>query len=396
MDVSIQLCSHISIFVNFVIRREMNIGEVLFYTFIVSAAAQLCYYLGIFGRLAFYRDKLNSNGWAQEPVSVLICAKDEADNLRKNLPYVLEQQYANYEVVVVNDCSQDETTDVLNNISGKYDHLKIVTVDASIGLPTGQAGKKFALTSGIKAATYDLLLLTDADCKPAGKFWLSAMQSRFTDGIDIVLGYGAFRKTDGFLNKLIRFDAFFIAMQYLSFALTGRAYMGVGRNLAYRRSLFIDNRGFESHHHISSGDDDLFINETATKNNIDIEISQDTHTISGAKTTFRDWFNQKRRHLTTGFHYKFNHKIFLGLHSLSRFLLFLTFIMLILLSYNIFIVLSLFAFRSIVQFVIFAKCMDKLGERDLLLFSPLYELFFVVFYPLVVLSNLIIKDHKWK
>jgi len=195
----------------------VGIEKVLFYTFIVSAAAQLCYYLGIFSRLAFYRDgrqvsngqtpvrSFLATGQAQEPVSVLICAKDEADNLRKNLSYVLEQQYANYEVVVVNDCSQDETADVLNNISGKYDHLRIVTVDASTGLPTGQAGKKFALTSGIKAATYDLLLLTDADCKPAGKFWLSTMQSRFTDGIDIVLGYGAFRKTDGFLNKLIRF-----------------------------------------------------------------------------------------------------------------------------------------------------------------------------------------------
>ena len=388
----------------------MNIGEVLFYTFIVSAVAQLCYYLVFFGRLAFYRDKLNLpvglpaclsgrqagqagrqglNGHEQVPVSVLICAKDEADNLRKNLQYVLEQQYENYEVIVVNDCSKDETEAVLNKISKKYERLRIVTRDAS-------NGKKTALTSGIKAAVNDLLLLTDADCKPADKFWLSSMQRRFINGIDIVLGYGAFRKTDGFLNKLIRFDAFFIAMQYLSFALKGRAYMGVGRNMAYRKSLFVDNRGFESHHHISSGDDDLFINETATKNNVDIEISHDTYTISEAKTTFRDWFIQKRRHLTTGFHYKFNHMIFLGLYSLSQIVFFITFITLILLNYNIFIVLSLFALRSIVQVVIFAKCMDKLGERDLLLFSPLYELFFIVFYPMVVLSNLIIKDHKWK
>jgi len=381
----------------------MNIGEILFYTFIVSAVIQLYYYLGIFSRLAFYRGKSNLpalrqdlNDLPQEPVSVLICAKDEAGNLRKNLTYVLEQKYAKYEVLVVDDCSKDGTADVLNKISGKYNHLRIVTLDSSTGLPTGQAGKKFALTSGIRAATYDLLLLTDADCKPAGNFWLSAMQSRFKPGTDIVLGYSPFQKTEGLLNRLVRFDTFFVAVQYLSFALAGRSYMGVGRNLAYRRELFIDNRGFESHQHIHSGDDDLFVNEATTKNNTDIEISSDAHTISEAKTTFREWFDQKRRHLTTGIYYKFSHKVLLGSYYLSQFLFFSTFIMLILLNDNLFIVLSLFAFRSIVQIAIFTKCMDKLGERDLLLLSPFYELFFIVFYPLAVLSNLIIKNRKWK
>lgn len=381
----------------------MNIGEVVFYTFIVSAVIQLCYYLGIFSRLAFYRGKSNLsavrqglNDLVQEPVSVLICAKDEAGNLRKNLPYVLEQKYAKYEVIVVNDCSIDGTAGELNEILSKYNHLKIVTIDSSTGLPAGQAGKKSALTSGIKAATYDLLLLTDADCKPAGKFWLSDMQGRFKPGIDIVLGYSTFRKKDGLLNKLVRFDTFFIAVQYLSFALIGRAYMGVGRNLAYRRSLFMNNRGFESHQHIHSGDDDLFVNEVVTKINTVIEISPDSHTVSEAKTTLRDWFNQKRRHLTTGLYYKFSHKVLLGSYYLSQFLFFLTFIMLILLNENLFIVLSLFTFRLIVQIATFTKCMDKLGERDLLLFSPFYELFFIAFYPLAVLSNLIIKNHKWK
>lgn len=361
----------------------------LFFAFIAGTIVQLCYYLGIFGRLAFYRDKSNSNSKAQEPVSVVICARDEAGNLRKNLPYVLEQQYANYEVVVVNDCSQDETATVLNDISGKYAHLRIVNVNVS-------RGKKFALTSGIKVAKYDLLVLTDADCRPSGKLWLSAMQSRLTDGIDIVLGYGAFRKTESLLNKLIRFDAFFIAMQYLSYALSGMAYMGVGRNLAYRKSLFVNNSGFESHEHLLSGDDDLFVNETASKNNTDICISQDAHTVSEAKTTFGDWFNQKRRHLTTGFYYKFNHQVLLGSYYLSQYLFFLTFIALILLNIHTFIVLSLFAFRTILQITIFTKCMNKLGEEDLLLFSPFYEVFFVVFYPFAAMTSIIIKDNKWK
>ncbi|MFH1320302.1 MAG: glycosyltransferase [Bacteroidota bacterium] len=367
--------------------------DIILNIFIICTAIRLYYYFGIFGKLALYNKR--SSLKVTYPVSVIICAMNEARNLLTNLPSVLEQEYNDFEVIVVNDSSNDETADVLDKFLKKYDNLKVITIkngdDGNIS-----SGKKLALTSGINAATNDLLLLTDADCAPAGKLWISTMQSNFMAGIDIILGYCTYKKTTGLLNKLIRFDAFFVALQYLSFSLIGKTYMGVGRNLAYRKSLFMKNMGFESHFNIQSGDDDLFVNESATNDNVRIEIQNEAHTISEAKTTLWDWLLQKRRHLTTGFYYKFNQKILLGTFYLNCFFFFLALFTLLSMGYKRNIVLFLFAFQLILQYVVIKKCMNRLGERDLLLFSPIYELSFLLFNSFVVLTNLIIKNNKWK
>ena len=194
-------------------------------------------------------------------------------------------------MVVVNDCSFDNTGDILNEMAKKHTNLKVVTI---IENEHHAHGKKVALMMGIKGATHEHLLLTDADCYPTGKDWLKNMMQQFTPETDIVLGYGAYEKRKGFLNKVIRFDTFMIALQYLSFSLARKTYMGTGRNLAYKKSLFFSLKGFASHYHIESGDDDLFINEAITKMKSKTEICVDTPTVSKVKTTLNSWIRQKR------------------------------------------------------------------------------------------------------
>ena len=214
--------------------------------------------------------------------------------LRKYIHVVLEQVYPDFEVIVVNDCSWDESGIYLEELQNKYKHLKIVTIKEQ---EKYRHAKKFALTLGIKSAKNDILLFTDADCMPASSTWIRDMHAHFNSGTEIVLGYGSYRKEKGFLNKMIRFDTFFIALQYFSFALTGMPYMGVGRNLSYRKSLFFGTKGFARHYHLLSGDDDLFVNENATDKNTEIEIQPDSFTYSDPKKTFGEWFRQKARHI---------------------------------------------------------------------------------------------------
>ena len=185
------------------------------------------------------------------------------------MPRIFEQDYPHFEVVVVNDCSWDNTSDLLKEFGLKHSNLKIVTIKED---DTYSHGKKVALMMGIKGATHEHMLLTDADCRPNSKEWLRNMMQHFTGETEIVLGYGAYEKQGGFLNKIIRYDTFMIALQYLSFALAGKTYMGIGRNLAYKKSLFFKMKGFASHYHIESGDDDLVVNEAATKQNSKIEL----------------------------------------------------------------------------------------------------------------------------
>src|SRR5690606_34092381 len=157
-------------------------------------------------------------------------------------------------------------------------------------------GKKFALSLGIKAAQYEHLVFTDADCVPESSDWLTHMAGAFSGGKEIVLGYSPYLRRAGMLNALIRFETFHTAMSYLSYALKGKPYMGVGRNMAYTKSLFFRGKGFASHMHIASGDDDLFVNQNATPHNTTICIHPEAHVWSEPKTTFSAYARQKTRH----------------------------------------------------------------------------------------------------
>lgn len=363
----------------------------LFYAFCAVAAMQLFYFWGIYARFAFYRRKQKPD--TLNPVSVVICAKNEYHNLKDNLPSILNQHYPDFEVVVVNDASDDETIFLLQDMEREYKHLKVVNITQDLNF---FKGKKFPLSLGIKSAKNELLLLTDADCKPTGPEWIKEMTANFDTKTEIVLGYGPYEKKNNLLNMIIRYETIMTALQYFSYALAGMPYMGVGRNLAYRKSLFLKNKGFISHYTIKSGDDDLFINKAATGKNTKIEIHPDSYTLSPAKNIFRDWWYQKRRHLSTGKYYKSKHKFMLGLYSGSLVLMYLLFTALLILKYSIYIVLAIFAGRLISKMIIFKKSMQRLNENNLLLISPLFELFLLGFFPLILMANLVIKQSKWK
>lgn len=366
-------------------------GLLVFGVFSLAFIIQLWFYLGYFTRLAFYKKKeLVAN---TPPASIIICARNEDDNLTEFLPRIFEQDYPEFEVVVVNDCSFDLTGDVLKEFAKKHANLKIVTIKED---EYYSHGKKVALMMGIKGASHEHLLLTDADCKPNSNQWLRNMVQHFTGETEIVLGYGAYEKQKGFLNKIIRFDTFMIALQFLSFALARKTYMGTGRNLAYKKSLFFKMKGFASHYHIESGDDDLFVNEAANKKNSKIEIDINTHTVSKVKKTFRSWFRQKRRHVTTFKHYNFGSKFRLTMISMSQYLFFGSFIAILIIQFEPVIVLSIFALRLIIQILIFSKSMKQLAEKDLLFLSPIIELLLMFIYPMITFSNMFMKKNKWK
>jgi glycosyltransferase involved in cell wall biosynthesis len=378
------------------VRCSMNftffpVGIILFSVFCFALAVQLCYYLGVFSRVAFFRSK-RSTPASPPPVSVIVCARNEDDNLVQFLPLLLNQDYPEFQVVVVNDCSSDNTGDVLDELARKNDRLKIVTIKPD---EYYEHGKKFALMVGIKGAEHDLLVMTDADCRPASNQWLRNMAAHFNEKQEIVIGYGAHERTKGFLNKLIRFDGFFIGLQYLSFSLAGRTYMGVGRNLGYEKELFFRKKGFASHYHILSGDDDLFVNEAAQKDNVAVEIDANSFTITAAKKTGREWFRQKKRHITTFPHYKPADKFYLGLLPATQFLFFATFCALVAIKFLLYFVLGLFVFRLLVQMLIFNGAMRRLNEKDLLVYSPLLEIILMFFYPVLALSNAFQKKSKW-
>ena len=339
----------------------------------------LVYYFGVFGKLAFYKPQPNYRN-NTEPVSIIIAARNEMDNLERNLIPILEQDYPDFEVVVVNDCSWDGSQAWLEELQKTQPRLKVSQLIEQEKYPTG---KKFALTIGIKAAKYDQLLFTDADCEPTSNQWLRLMQSQFTPGKDIVLGFSPYRKQPGFLNRFIRFETLITAQFYLSMALMGKPFMGVGRNLAYRKELFFKHKGFASHQHIMSGDDDLFVNEAATSTNTAIQIDPAAFVFTDAKKTFSSWSNQKSRHMSTGKFYKTSHKRMLGAYYAAMMLFYaLVAANLLVNIYAWPFVVGIFAVKFISQTIVFYLSGKKLKYQSIAYGLLLLD-FVYVFYLLV-------------
>ncbi|MEX6686480.1 glycosyltransferase [Danxiaibacter flavus] len=366
--------------------------HLIFIAFCVIIIIQLFYYLRYFRKLANYAAPKKEQS-QEYPVSVIICARDEAPNLIKNLPGILVQNYkTTHEIIVVNDNSVDDTKYLLDEFRKSFKNLTPIALTQEAKLIPG---KKFPLSMGIKSAKYEIVLLTDADCVPASEYWIQQMQDGYHNGIEVVLGYGSYYKMPGLLNKIIRFETFHTALQYLSFALAGKAYMGVGRNLSYKKDVFFRNKGFSAINMIPSGDDDLFINMVANKHNTAIVIDQDAHTLSEPKKTWTEWWRQKSRHYTTAKYYKKNHKFLLGLYSLSHALVYPLLIASII-FFNWWLALSVFTVRLVVLAVIWKKAMKKLNEEDLWPMFLLFDIWMFIYYTLFT-PTLVKKPGKnWK
>lgn len=366
-------------------------GTYLFFAFALMAFVQLIFVLFVYGRLAFYKAPEMKTEF-NEGISVIIAARNEAHNLFKNLPGILEQNYPKFEVIVINHQSMDESSYILDAYRQQYPHLRIIEVQKNDHL---KYGKKLPLTIGIKGAKYEHLLLTDADCKPASREWIRSMARGFAENKEIVLGYGPYIRLKGMLNRFIRFDTAWIAMNYLSFARSGMPYMGIGRNMAYTKGVFESVKGFKSHYSISSGDDDLFIQEAARKKNYTINIDPDSFCYSVPATSWEGWFRQKSRHYTTSEKYKVFKKTMLGIYPLSLLLMVVSFVILLFNANFIWITLALFAFVLGIKWLILGKAFKRLHETSFIAWLPLWDIVYAVWTPIMFYSADRTDNKRW-
>ena len=358
----------------------------------IATAGLLAYETWFF--VPVWRLKFRSK-YGRKPVSVIVAAHNEAERLEKFLPALMDQDYPAYEVVVIDDRSTDRTPQVLEKMSERYgERLKIVTVEPQ-EWKTFRANKKFALTMGIKAARYDPLLFTDADCRPASRRWIARMAGALEADKDFVLGYGKYEARPGLLNKMIRFETVQTALQYTGFALRGMPYMGVGRNLMYCRSFFLDKGGFGRFFTVMSGDDDLFVNQWARGTNTAVCLHPEAHTVSVPPASWKSWFVQKRRHITTARYYRPVHRLLLGGYALAR-LLFWTVGLwdLVSLAWQPWTV-GLMALRAGLYSARIRQASVKWQDRLPLWWIVPAEGMLVYFHLLLGLSNLIKKPQRW-
>ena len=342
----------------------------------VATIIQLLFIFGLYARLAFFKREENNDSELL-PLSIIIASKNEDENLEKFIPLILQQDYPDFEVIVVDDKSEDNSPDLLFDMAKNHPNLKIVSIGEHI---RDRQGKKFALSLGIRKAVNPILVFTDADCYPISNQWLRMIARNYNADTDIVIGHSPVEHKNSFLNLFIQFDNYNTALQCFSFALAKMPYMGVGRNLSYRKSLF-DKGGFSTQLHIPYGDDDIFVNRNADSFNTSFEIDPASFVNTTAHTTLFRWFRQKVRHLKAGIEYKNRHKFWLGMNYFSIFLFYILFLAAVMVDPMSLLMWFAFGIRFISYISISFIILKKLQNKKLIWFLPFIE----VLYQLILM-----------
>jgi len=363
-----------------------SLPEIMTILFGIIVLLQIIYYVALFFRFSFHKPKqLEPNNF---PVSIVIVAKNDAHLLIKTLPEWLNQDYQKFEVVVVNDNSNDETPQLIRDFQTRFPHVKLLHLESSV---TNIKGKKFPLSLGIKAATYEHVLLTDADCLPASNQWLKLMARHFNKTTKIVLGYSNIPKKVGFLNTFIRFDKLHQAIQYFSYCLSKIPFMGAGQNLAYTKTLFFNVNGFASHNHLHAGEDDLFINSVANQTHFAIEYEHEAHTISTSTSVYYHWFLFKIFRVKTRKRYAKSRRFLLNFYN---FLMTFSYILLGFAIYFslgtpacLYSVLSFMLLKFIIQYICFGFAAGKLNEKGLIPYILFFDVIFAALNPVIHIAS---------
>jgi glycosyltransferase involved in cell wall biosynthesis len=320
----------------------------------------------------------------QPPVSIIVYANNESFNLKENLPLLLNQDYPEYEVIVINDGSTDESDDVLKLFENDYPHLYHTFIPQESKY---LSRRKLSLTIGIKAAKYDILAFTEAHCRPLSDQWLASMVRNYTGKTAIVLGFCAYRIHKGFFHKLAAYDNLLAGVQYLSAALINRPYSGNGRNLSYRKALFYEHKGYSHFLSLHAGDDNLFINESATGENTRVEYAPDSLTEMTPFDCFAAWREMVVSRAATQHHFKGNRLAFYRLEKASSALFLLSAAASILVGvlYNPLTALAgflLYVLLYVVKAIVWEKLAILFQQRTFTAWLPFLEFahLFISFY----------------
>ena len=367
--------------------------NILFWVFVTSASVQFIFFTIVTIVISAYK-KPDQNSYTIPGISVILCAKNEFENLQSLIPLLLKQQYGHFEIILVDDNSSDETYDYAIELDHKDKKFKLVRIDET---PDHINNKKYALTLGIRAAKYEHVLLTDADCFPNSEFWIQQMSDGFTsDDVKFVIGYSQYFPKAGILNALITYETMLTAVHYVGIGLMGNPYMGVGRNIAYRKSFFLENKGFGKFQSVVGGDDDLLVNHFAKKSNTAFVLSQESAIYSIPKSTLKEFTLQKTRHLSVGKHYRKADKLLLGLLSFSKIIFWFTFIAAIMSAFQTYFVLAGFFLVMVSLLTAFLSLKKKTGDSSKIWMLPILDFIYIFYYISTGLRVLFTKKVRWK
>jgi glycosyltransferase involved in cell wall biosynthesis len=367
-------------------------------TFVLAVATggflllQLIYYVFVYGKVSRYR--LPEENYNFPPVSVVLVTKDEQENLKERLPVILEQQYPDFEVVIVNNASSDETEFVLKVFQKIYPQLKVVNLYSEA--PNKFLGKKYPLSIGIKSAKNDCVLLTNVNCVPNSLFWIMNMVRGLSQTRNTIIGFNFYEREKTLFNSLVQYDTIINAINYGGMALLGNPYKATGDNIIISREEFFNSGSFLSLYNVACGDMELYVNRITKGKKTSVILNEEAYIKTETPQSFSLWCRYKKRNIKTAYYYKFLDKLLVAIPSWTTLFFYATFVTLFLLNFPWQWILTGCILKFAIQIIFFQNASKVLMKNNLCIFAPLFEIFFLVFNTIMGISVLFSRKDRWE
>lgn len=359
----------------------MQVLEIIWF---ISLVVLMGYHILIFRA----RDKRATSHQQEElpGVSIVIAVKNGGDRLIRNLVAFLSQDYPSFEVIIVDDHSEPGEKQKLEDAVASHPIISLYHADQA-------PGKKQALNMAIEKSKYELILCTDADCIPAGPEWIKSMAEGST-AQELVLGYSPYIRASGLLNLAVRFETVMTGIQYLSWAMKGRAYMGVGRNILYPRSLFLEANPYQGHESIPFGDDDLWVQRASGLTTVNVSFEKSGHVYSEPPTSWSQWIRQKHRHLSAGHHYSKASWWQPGIYGMALILHWLLLPLFLPIAFDS-LMFTLLVIGLAVRWDTYRRWTRHLGDRDTAWWYPLLDIGYAFYLAGMGIFTAVVKKKTW-
>ena len=288
----------------------MELSAISYLTFLLTFfyVVAVTYFWYGWRRLASPRKRILSG---KTNVSILIAARNEEDKIGATIDDILKQNYPKdlIELIVIDDHSSDRTAEIV--LSYIRQGVKLIMLNESKPL---NSYKKKAISEAIKVAKGELLITTDADCR-MGSNWLGSIVSFYEENnCKLISSPVVFYEEKNFFESLQTLE--FLYLIGLGAATIGNKKPSTcnGANLAYRRDVFVELKGFQGIDDLASGDDELFLHKVASKYPQDIGFckSQDALVYTHAKPNLKEFISQRKRWASKSTRYKNKNIVVLG------------------------------------------------------------------------------------